>query len=49
MEPSNQGVQLSNFNFNVYFEILAGYLTPRCLQIFHRDIQETTDHFTNKS
>ena len=27
---------------------ITGYLIPHCIQSFHRDIQGTIDHFTNK-
>lgn len=50
MDPLNQGAQVI-LVFILVFEIviiISGCLTLRCLQIFHRDIQETTDHFTNR-
>lgn len=48
MEPSNRGMPFICEVIALFIEIVTGCQIPHCLQIFHRDIQEATDHFTNK-
>lgn len=47
MELFNQGMLVFELVFERIF-VITGCQIPHCLQNFHRDIPETTDHSTNK-